>query len=54
MVKGEKVPFYAEEINTLYGLSNNLNEYHGEGIIVKPIDGNKKRVLKTITWPNEN
>ncbi|KAA0054399.1 hypothetical protein E5676_scaffold2750G00200 [Cucumis melo var. makuwa] len=28
MVKGEKVPFYAEEINTLYGLSNNLNEYH--------------------------
>lgn len=54
MVKGEKVSFIAEEINTLYGLSNNLDEYLGQGIIAKPIESDIKRVIKTITWLGTN
>lgn len=54
MVKGEKVSFIAEEINTLYGLSNNLDEYLGQGIIAKPIESDIKRVIKTITWLSTN
>lgn len=54
IVECKKVPFTIEEINTLYGLSKNSNEYPGQGIIFKRTDVDIKRVLKTITWLGTN
>lgn len=52
MVEGKKVPFTTEEINDLFGLSNNPNNYLGQRIITKPTKGDLSKVLRVITWPD--
>ena len=43
-VEGKKVPFITKEINKLYGLSNNLDDYPGQRIITKPIKNDMNSV----------
>ncbi|TYK15967.1 hypothetical protein E5676_scaffold94G00870 [Cucumis melo var. makuwa] len=51
IVEDEKVPFTTEEINELYDLPNDLGAYPGQRLIVDCREGDAKKIIKLIVWP---